>query len=247
MEETKINTTEKYIQLIYILNKGKKNEGDMKLIRIKSNENNKIISYEEIIYSFKNFLKQNKSNSEIEEEFSEEELDNIKFEYIRYNNGKNWILLQKNKFIFINEKSNLDNLKIMIKANISKIGNKYINNQFSNIDKEIDSIKTELNNIKNNNPETPFNIIVLTANPLIYEKNKEIIELRTMNDFNIIPANLYYFFNEEEYLKYIDFQPLTIKAFKDAIINNDKRPDILHLICKSTYVVPDEKKKRNGK
>ena len=246
MEETKINTTEKYIQLIYILNKGTKNEGDMKLIRIKSNENNKIISYEEIIYSFKNFLKQNKSNSKMEEEFeefSEEELDNIKFEYIRYNNGKNWILLQKNKFIFINEKSNLDNLKIMIKANISKIGNKYINNQFSNIDKEIDNIKTELNNIKNNNPETPFNIIVLTANPLIYEKNKEIIELRTMNDFNIIPANLYYFFNEEEYLKYVDFQPLTIKAFKDAIINNDKRPDILHLICKSTYVVPDEKKK----
>ena len=101
----KINTKEKYIQLIYILNKGTKNEGDMKLIRIKSNENNKIISYEEIIYSFKNFLKQNKSNSEMEEEFeefSEEELDNIKFEYIRYNNGKNWILLQKNKFKTIN-------------------------------------------------------------------------------------------------------------------------------------------------
>ena len=91
MEETKINTKEEYIQLIYILNKGTKNEGDMKLIRIKLNENNKIISYEEIIYSFKNFLKQNKSSinydkfynsSEIEEEFSEEELDNIKFEYI---------------------------------------------------------------------------------------------------------------------------------------------------------------------
>ena len=62
-----------------------------------------------------------------------------------------------------------------------------------------------------------------------------------MNDYNNIPGVIYKLLKEKEYLKYADFQPLTIDTFIDAITNDKKRPDILHLICKSTYEINNEK------
>ena len=77
----------------------------------------------------------------------------------------------------------------------------------------------------------PLNLIVLTANPLMDGEK----ELRTMNDFNIIPSKIYELLDEYQYLTYTEFLPLTINTLKDIVSNEEKRPVILHLVCKSTY------------
>ena len=245
MEATQTNTK---IKFIFTLNNSREYTEDIKLININENENKNInirfISFDDIIISFQNFLKDvqyNCNSSNKIKELPDLDLNNIVYEYIRYYNGKSWIILHKNQFIFINKKLTLENLKIKTKVFILKKENIYINNQLNNINKEINNINFELNNIKKNSHKTPFNLIVLIANPLMDGKK----ELRTMNDFNILPANLYYLLNEQDYLKYVDFQPLTKKAFKEIIENEEKRPDILHLICKSIYKDPDKNTSKN--
>ena len=101
---------------------------------------------------------------------------------------------------------------------------------------EIDNIKMKLEDIKHNDINYfLFNSIILVANPLKDDRGKE---LRTVNDFNIIPATLYNLFNDEDYLKYTEFGILTEESFKKAI---KKEFFIIYLICKSTYIY-DEKK-----
>jgi hypothetical protein len=117
-----------------------------------------------------------------------------------------------------------------------------IKKKYDKIDKEISYIYKQITTQKNNDsslqPYAPLNLVVLTANPLMYEKK----ELRIMNEFNMITNKIYNLFEEEDYLKYTEFLPLTFNTFKNAITNEQKRPVILHLICKSTYIFPEEDK-----
>ena len=65
-------------------------------------------------------------------------------------------------------------------------------------------------------------------------------ELRIMNDFNIIASKIYRALDDEDFLKYTEFLPLTLNTLKYFITNEQKRPVILHLICKSTYILSED-------
>ena len=118
-----------------------------------------------------------------------------------------------------------------------------IKKKYDKIDKEINYIYNQITKKKNNLPPlAPLNLVVLTANPLMDGEK----ELRTMNDFNIITSEIYKAFEEEYYLKYTQFSPLTFNNLKNAITIEQTRPVILHLICKSTYVIPEEEKENKS-
>ena len=119
-------------------------------------------------------------------------------------------------------------LKISIRASIRKKMN--LKKKCGEINKDIDDI--------NFTPYAPLNLVVLTANPLMDGEK----ELRTMNDFNMITSEIYKSFEEEDYLKYTKFLPLTCNNLKNIISNEETRPVILHLICKSTYIIPEQEK-----
>ena len=129
----------------------------------------------------------------------------------------------------------------MIYTKVSTEAKMNLKNKYDKVGKEIDYIYTQLTKEKNNNlaPNAPLNLVVLTANPLMDGKN----ELRTMNDFNIIKSEIYKAFYEEYYLKYTEFYSLTINSLKDILSNENKRPVILHLICKSTYLLQENEEK----
>ena len=61
-------------------------------------------------------------------------------------------------------------------------------------------------------------------------------QLRTVNDFNIITSKIYEAFDEKDFLKYTKFLPLTFISLKNIITDEQKRPVILHLICKKKYL-----------
>jgi hypothetical protein len=233
------------IHFSYILNDIKKDNEKMELLCKNHNSHNnniKLISYDEIANSFYIFLekKQNYNYNDFEEneneKFTNNELNNIIYDYIRYYDGEGWIFLEDDEYIFINDELTLDKLKVMIKVTIRRSERLYIKNQIKNFNNEINRInkKFEINNDNNPISEMNFNLIVLTANPLMDGEN----ELRTMNDFNNITSAIYKLLSEQDYLTYADFQPLTLNSFKEVILNEKKRPDILHLICKSTYIIP---------
>ena len=232
------STSEDNDNLIYILNTGKIFKGKL-VFELKNRGDNalNIISIQDIKYGFQKFLnaKQKERNHEENEEYFDIQTNNICYDYIRYFNGQGWILLgDENSTILIDSVSTLDNLKIMIKATIISDETRYIQKTFDYIDREINSIKTKLNDIKKGNIKyfgNFLNSIILTANPLMDVEK----ELRTMNDFNIIPANLYSLFKENDYLKFSQFGILTTESFKKALSKESKGPLIIHLICKSTY------------
>ena len=228
-------TKEAKIELIYYLNNDKKEEGNLNF-----NHDKKIISYNDIIERFFSFLieKEPKENSDLN--FDEIKEDNIIYNSIRYFNGYGWILLNQDDVIILDEDLSLNNLKIMIYAATIGESTKKIKNKYDNIDEEIKKIYEDINEEKKNYlpPEAPLNLVVLTANPLMYGTK----ELRTMNDFNKITSKIYNCFDEEDYLKYTRFWPLTFKTLKNVITDEEKIPVILHLICKSTYVIPEQKK-----
>ena len=246
-EEKKIK---KYIiNIIYIFDEYKKYEGkmEMKFREDEEKRNLNIISFEEIKKKIEYFLyekqkkyKDNNEENEEELEFFDINSNNIIYEYIRYFNGEGWALLEENGFIIINEELNLDILKIMIKAKILSGEENKIHKRFENMEKEINKIKTDLDDINkgyiNYYNYLPFNSIILIANPLIDEEGKE---FRTMNDFNIIPATLYNLFKEYGYLKYTQFGILTKRSFEEVLKDKQLDSFILHLICKSTYKKKD--------
>ena len=222
---------------------------EMKFREDEENRNLNIISFEEIKKNFEYFLyekqkkyKDNNEENEEELEFFDINSNNIIYEYIRYFNGDGWALLEENGFIIINEELNLDILKIMIKAKILSGEENKIHKRFENMEKEINKIKTDLDDINkgyiNYYNYLPFNSIILIANPLIDEEGKE---FRTMNDFNIIPATLYNLFKEYGYLKYTQFGILTKRSFEEVLKDKQLDSFILHLICKSTYIIPKKK------
>ena len=169
------------------------------------------ITYEDITNAFYLFLL-HEPNSQI----SDIKQSNIIYEFIKYFDGDRWILLNEKRNLIIDDKLTLDKLKLMIKANV--------------LNKEKMDIK-----YKEENNDAPLNVIVLTANPLMDGAK----ELRTMNDYNIISSKIYDIFWQRGYIKNTIFGPLTIKTLKDAISNEQKRPVVLHLICKSTYLIPE--------
>ena len=231
------------VNVKYIINNKKEEEGKMNLINF--NIEDGIISYKDIISSFFFFLKKLYESHSEEEIENEETLDeeffyinqsNINYEYIRYFNSEGFILLEENDFIFLDDKLNLNNIIIMIKANIISEEKMKIKKKYDKIDREIDYIydlitKEEKIDLP---PPAPLNLVVLTANPLMNDDK----ELRTMNDFNIIASKIYKAFDENDFLKYTEFNHLTINTLKDVLSNENKRPVILHLICKSTYIIP---------
>ena len=241
MEESNLfhptSNKNKRVQLTYILNNSREKEGEkMEIIFTNDYNGNDLtfISYEEIIHSFHEFLK--KKIDKEEKNDKKLVLDRISYKYIGYFDRSGFVKLEKGDFIFLDNEFLLDNLHIKIIAKILSLNENFIGNKYNKITKEIINIDTKMIKIKNNFRENPFNVVVLTSNPLMYCGE----ELRTMNDFNIIPATLYKLLKEKDYLKYSDFQPLSIKTFKNVIMDDNKRPDILHLICKSTYNIENK-------
>ena len=246
MDDEKENmnkTKEATVELIYYLNKNKKEEGNMKL---SYNKEIKMITYNDITNSFYEFIseKEEKVNENSDLYFSELNMNDLIYKSIRYFDGYGWILLNEDDIIILDENLNLNNLKIMIHSDI--ISQKYltIKKKFDKIDTEISNIYNQIAKEKKSNlpPFAPLNLVVLTANPLMDGKK----ELRAMNEFNIITSKIYKAFDEEDYLKNSEFLPLTLNTLKYFITNEQKRPVILHLICKSTYIIPEEEKDKTS-
>ena len=246
IEITKIKEQDSFkmkVTLKYYLNNSQEKQVTLKVLNFDNNYDK--ILYEEITCSFYRILKRiyydldadKYINSESEYEYLDIKPNNIKIEFIRYFDGGGWILLEEDDVIQLNNRLNSSNLKIMIKAKIVSEEKIKIDDKYRNIEDQIKYIYSDLKNIGSNNyePEAPLNLIVLTANPLMNDEK----ELRTMNDFNIIPAMIYKLFQEEDYLKYTEFLPLTKKTLQEILIDETRRPLILHLICKSTYILDD--------
>ena len=232
------------IDLIYYINNNIEKKGKLELLNF--NYDYKKILYKEITYSFYFFLKRiQKEQNEltdidlgestiIESEFLDIKPININFDYIRFFDGDGWILLEEDDVIQLNNKKDYNNLKILIKAEISSEDKIKLEDKYKNINKEMEYIDFDL---KNKNSihyvsDAPLNLIVLTANPLMDNEK----ELRTLNDFNKIPSTIYKLFKEEDYLKYTEFLPLTMNTLEGILIDKTRRPVILHLICKSVYI-----------
>ena len=207
IEITKIKEQDSFkmkVTLKYYLNNSQEKQVTLKVLNFDNNYDK--ILYEEITCSFYRILKRiyydldadKYINSESEYEYLDIKPNNIKIEFIRYFDGGGWILLEEDDVIQLNNRLNSSNLIIMIKAKIVSEENIKIDDKYRNIEDQIKYIYSDLKNIGSNNyePEAPLNLIVLTANPLMNDEK----ELRTMNDFNIIPAMIYKLFQEEDYL-----------------------------------------------
>ena len=233
--------TDDTVTLIYFINNEEEKKGRLKLLNLNQNYDN--ILYNEIAYSFYYFLKEIEDNKDDNNkkffiDLEQEEFNPIDICYIRFFDGDGWILLEEDDAIVFNEKLNINNIKFMIKANIYSEEKRKLLNNCLDINNQIKNIQNDLlGNLNNYIPDSPQNLIVLTANPLMNGEN----ELRTMNDFNIIPATIYKLLEKEDYLKYTEFLPLTMNTLKSILSDENRRPVILHLICKSTYILENIK------
>ena len=225
------------VDLIYYLDDQEAKKGNLKL------KKNEIISYIDITESFCSFLEENQKNENdsSNERYFDKGKNNIIYESIRYFDGDGWIKLNENEVISIDEELTLNNLKIMIYCDILSTKEMNIKKNYEKIDKQIINIKSQMSQYKNYDStfDAPLNLVVLTANPLMDGEK----ELRIINEFNIITSKIYKSFEEkDDYLKYTKFLPLTLNTFKNFITNEQKRPVILHLICKSIYNIQEKDK-----
>ena len=215
------------------------------------------ISYDQIKLDFYNNLVK-------EEKFLEEndlldfEKEDIIFEYIRYYdidcNG--WLLLDEQEYLNLNKNKDKDNqeiITIMIEARIKSKNDKDLINQFKYIKKRVEEISNNIksNNINNKNDnnnneiinnDSEIDISVLTANPLIELDKNNIKELKTMNDFSNITNSIYNLVIESTKLINAEFYPLTENNLKKVILH---KPKIIHLICKSTYIINEKEIKED--
>ena len=195
--------TDDTVTLIYFINNEEEKKGRLKLLNLNQNYDN--ILYNEIAYSFYYFLKEIEDNKDDNNkkffiDLEQEEFNPIDICYIRFFDGDGWILLEEDDAIVFNEKLNINNIKFMIKANIYSEEKRKLLNNCLDINNQIKNIQNDLlGNLNNYIPDSPQNLIVLTANPLMNGEN----ELRTMNDFNIIPATIYKLLEKEDYLIHI--------------------------------------------
>ena len=221
---------------------------------IKIEDKYECISYENIKLEFyNNLVKKEKFLEEID--LLDFEKEDIIFESISYfdNDYKGWILLNEEEYISLNnnDKDNEEIIKLLIKVRIKTKSDKDLINQYKNIKKRVEDLSNNIklnnrnnkneNNENDNENESEIDISVLTANPLIdleYDKNKNINnvkELRTMNDFNNITNAILNVVIESTKLINAEFYPLTVNNLKKVILH---KPKIIHLICKSTYIIP---------
>ena len=232
---------QKEFKIIYYLN-----DFDEKECSIKIETEKEYITYEEITQKFFLHLKSvyNDNNIENEEnsiyiDFDITSINNIFFEYIRYYQNEGWILLEENDYI--NFEENNDNIiNIIIKATILSQDNLIIKSKYDLIQKELNKISKNYNqeideeNIQNNNI---YDIIILISNPLM-DNDKE---LRTLNDFNNIVNSIQDIISQSIKSINIQYLPLTKNNFIESI--KIKKPIILHLLCKSTYIIQENNKK----
>ena len=228
------------LKIIYYLNNDDKKECHLRFVNSKG-----YITYKELTQNFFNYLKSTYLNPEEDDENLElnkiniKNINNLSFEYIRYLQYELWILLEENSVIELN---NNNEINIMIKASIISNNNLIKKEKYDLIQKELKNIPLNINNdIKkityNNNI---FDIIVLISNPLM-DNGKE---LRTMNDFNEIANSIKEIVQQSIKTISIQFLPLTKNNFIETILT--KKPIILHLICKSTYIMEEKKEYKNS-
>ena len=170
------------------------------------------------------------------------EKEDIIFEYIRYfnNDVHGWILINEEEYIKLN---NEEITKILINFRIQTKIEKNILNQYKNLKNLV--VDFDYNKYTNDNKyndekyiNSEIDIVVLTANPLVEKMDSgNIKELKSMNDFNNVTNSIVNVVRKSSKLIIAEFLPLTKYNLKRAIL---KKPKILHLICKSTYIVPDK-------
>ena len=235
-------TETKIIPVRYLLN----DDSQMQKTEIQLNKN--ILLYDEIKFYFfdslkKELLKIDKDNEDgdtITINDSELNFENISFDYIRYSIDNKWILLEKNEFIDLDDEDNTE-IKLMIKIKIISQEKLNLNNLHNMRTKEINELNEKINNLLNNKlnlqnnkicSNTNLDLVVLIANPLMNGDK----ELRTMNDFNKILCSIQRALQKSLNSISVEFWPLTESRLIKIL---EHKPTILHLICKSTYVVPD--------
>ena len=235
-------TETKIIPVRYLLN----DDSQMHKTEIQLNKN--ILLYDEIKFYFfdslkKELLKIDKDNEDgdtITINDSELNFENISFDYIRYSIDNKWLLLEKNEFIDLDDEDNTE-IKLMIKIKIISQEKLNLNNLHNIRTKEINELNEKINNLLNNKlnlqnnkicSNTNLDLVVLIANPLMNGDK----ELRTMNDFNKILCSIQRAIQKSLNSISVEFWPLTESRLIEIL---EHKPTILHLICKSTYVVPD--------
>ena len=232
----------KKIRVLYLLN----DDSQMQETYIQLDKN--ILLYDEIKFYFfdslkKELLKIDKDNEDgdtITINDSELNFENISFDYIRYSIDNKWLLLEKNEFIDLDDEENTE-IKLMIKIKIISQEKLNLNNLHNIRTKEINELNEKINNLLNNKlnlqnnkicSNTNLDLVVLIANPLMNGDK----ELRTMNDFNKILCSIQRALQKSLNSISVEFWPLTESRLIKIL---EHKPTILHLICKSTYVVPD--------
>ena len=247
MEDSNSSKT-KIITVTYFIN----NDSEEKKLSIEIEKDINFLSYELITNKFFIALK-NLITKETEEDnpqfndiyLSELQNDNITFDYIRYLENNCWIFLGPKDLISLMD---INNPELMIKVTIITQEKIKIKEMYDKTAEKINKIRNEIEDLskeqykinkkdicENNN----MDLVVLTANPLIHiEKEKE-RELRTMNDFNKIPGSIYEAIKDSLNILNVEFSPLTEKKFIEVLSDNKYKPTILHLILKSTYILPE--------
>ena len=227
------------VDLIYFINSNSQKEGKLNFVNIYLNN----LSYKTIKSSFFNFLIEKEDKYYL---YDERQVDIC---FIRYFDGEGWILLEEDNAILFegelksNNQISFPEIKFMIKANIKSNDKMNMLNNIKDINDMINSIEGNIIPNYDEGDEGNFcdtyrpNLIMLIANPLMDDKK----ELRTMNDFNIIPSKIYKLLYDNDYLNCREFLPLTTNILIDILSDEKNLPIILHLICKSTYIVENNK------
>ena len=228
---------------------------DLQMKKLEFEIDNKLdsLSYEQITIKFFKSLEKIEASENYDKYYITELIyENIIFDFIRYLIDDDWIFLGENECIILKDIIN-SKIKLMIKITIlsedkirvKKIYDKKVM-EISEINGKIYDLSKKSSNInyKDISSNTNLDLVVLTANPLIhtiFDNNeiKEIKEFRTMNDFNKITNSIQRAINESLDSISAEFWPLTLSRFIEIISDEEYKPTILHLICKSTYIVPD--------
>ncbi len=136
------------------------------------------------------------------------------------------------------------NISSSIDNEINELKNlQFMKNNSNDLSLKSPLSSSSINNISEFSKEPSFalqdeekaDVIILTANPLCYRyEDDKIKELRIMNEFNCITNQIYQALSKTNLPITIKSQFLTLT--KNNFINAiNKKPKILHLICKSTY------------
>ena len=175
------------------------------------------------------------------------EQEDIIITHIRYfdDDIKGWILLETEYIPLYNKEI----IKLLIKLNIKTTQQKNLINKYVQMKKTLEDISNSIKNNKNeqNNNEKKYidsevDISVLISNPLMLKKveedNKEkLYELKTINDFHNVVSSIFNAIRSSTKLVTAEFYPLSEESLIEVISH---KPKIIHLICKSVYILPEK-------